>query len=144
MCDIYPEVRGNMVAVMDVPKAHTSRYGILSPGRDDGRLVQVRGLVEKPKPDEAPSTLAVIGRYILEPAVFGFLDRKTKGAGGEIQLTDSLTPMIGTSPFHGYRFEGQRFDCGDKIGFFEAQIAFALDRTDLGGEARAVVKRYAG
>jgi UTP--glucose-1-phosphate uridylyltransferase len=142
MCDIYPEVRGNMVAVMDVPKEHTSRYGILSPGRDDGRLVQVRGLVEKPKAEEAPSTLAVIGRYILEPAVFAHLDKKSKGAGGEIQLTDSLVPMIGTSPFHGYRFEGKRFDCGDKIGFFEAQIAFALARTDLGAAAQAVVKRY--
>ena len=143
MCDLYQEVRGNMVAVMDVAKEHTARYGILSPGRDDGRLVQVKGLVEKPKPAEAPSTLAVIGRYILEPAVFGFLDKKTKGAGGEIQLTDSLIPLIGTSPFHGYRFEGQRFDCGDKIGFFEAQIAFALDRADLGAAAKAVVKRYA-
>jgi UTP-glucose-1-phosphate uridylyltransferase len=105
--------------------------------------VQVKGLIEKPKPAEAPSTLAVIGRYILEPQVFGFLDRKTKGAGGEIQLTDSLIPMIGTSPFHGYRFEGQRFDCGDKLGFFEAQIAFALDRADFGPKAKAVVKRYA-
>jgi UTP--glucose-1-phosphate uridylyltransferase len=143
MVDIYPEVRGNMVAVMDVAKEHTGRYGILSPGRDDGRLVQVRGLVEKPKPDAAPSTLAVIGRYILEPAVFDHLDKKSKGAGGEIQLTDSLIPMIGHSPFHGFRFEGRRFDCGDKIGFFEAQIAFALERADLGPAAAEVVKRYA-
>jgi UTP--glucose-1-phosphate uridylyltransferase len=142
MIDIYPEVRGNIVAAMEVPKAHTSRYGILSPGRDDGRLVQVRGLVEKPKPEDAPSNLAVIGRYILEPAVFDHLDKKKKGAGGEIQLTDSLIPLIGQSPFHGYRFEGQRFDCGDKIGFFEAQIAFALERADLGPAAREVVKRY--
>jgi UTP--glucose-1-phosphate uridylyltransferase len=142
MIDIYPEVRGNMVAVMDVPKEHTSRYGILSPGRDDGRLVQVRGLVEKPKPEAAPSTIAVIGRYILEPAVFDHLDKKSKGAGGEIQLTDSLIPMIGVSPFHGYRFDGKRFDCGDKIGFFEAQIAFALERADLGPAAAEVIKRY--
>ena len=142
MIDIYPEVRGNIVAAMEVPKEHTSRYGILSPGRDDGRLVQVRGLVEKPKSDAAPSNLAVIGRYILEPAVFRHLDQKKKGAGGEIQLTDSLIPLIGQSPFHGYRFEGQRFDCGDKIGFFEAQIAFALERADLGPAAREVVKRY--
>lgn len=142
MVDIYPEVRGNMVAVMDVAKEHTSRYGILSPGRDDGKLVQVRGLVEKPKPEVAPSTLAVIGRYILEPAVFGHLDKKTKGAGGEIQLTDSLIPMIGASPFHGYRFDGKRFDCGDKIGFFEAQIAFALERPDFGPAVRDVIKRY--
>jgi UTP-glucose-1-phosphate uridylyltransferase len=105
-------------------------------------LVQVRGLVEKPKPEDAPSNLAVIGRYILEPAVFDHLDKKKKGAGGEIQLTDSLIPLIGQSPFHGYRFEGQRFDCGDKIGFFEAQIAFALERADLGPAAREVVKRY--
>jgi len=142
MVDAYPEVRGNMVAVMDVPREHTKRYGVIDPGRVDGRLTQVRGLVEKPSPDKAPSTQAVIGRYILEPTVFEHLSRQQKGAGGEIQLTDALAHMIGRSPFHGYRFEGQRFDCGDKIGFFEANLAFALERDDLGGDVRDILRNY--
>lgn len=143
MVAAYPEVRGNIVAVMDVPKAHVSRYGIVAASRDDGRLVQVKGLVEKPAQDKAPSTIAVIGRYILEPSVFGYLDRMQKGAGGEVQLTDALIPMIGASPFHGYRFEGRRFDCGDKVGFFEANLAFALAREDIGPAARDILKNYA-
>ena len=142
MVEAYPEVRGNLIATMDVPKAHTKRYGIVDPGRDDGKLVQVRGLIEKPTADKAPSNIAVIGRYILEPAVFEYLERGAKGAGGEIQLTDALAAQIGRSPFHGYRFEGKRFDCGDKVGFFEAQIAFMLARSDIGADARAVLKNY--
>lgn len=142
MVDAYPEVRGNLIAIMEVPRAHVSRYGVVNPGRDDGRLVQVRGLVEKPKPEEAPSQLAVIGRYILEPAVFEHLDRQNRGAGGEIQLTDALAMQIGRGPFHGLRFEGRRFDCGDKVGFFEANLAFALSREDIGNDVRGILKTY--
>jgi UTP--glucose-1-phosphate uridylyltransferase len=141
MIDAYPEVRGNLIAVMDVPREHTSRYGVIDAGRDDGRLVQVKGLIEKPAPEKAPSTLAVIGRYVLEPAVFEILDRQSKGAGGEIQLTDSMAPLIGRSPFHGYRFDGKRFDCGDKVGFFEANLAFALERADLRDGVVAFIKK---
>jgi UTP--glucose-1-phosphate uridylyltransferase len=104
--------------------------------------VQVRGLIEKPAPDKAPSTCAVIGRYILEPTVFRHLDKGTRGAGGEIQLTDALAAMIGAAPFHGLRFAGTRFDCGDKVGFFEANLAFALARPDIGAAARAAMKPY--
>lgn len=143
MVEAYPEVRGNLIAVMDVAREHVNRYGILNAGRDDGRLVQVRGLVEKPEPSKAPSTVAVIGRYILEPAVFEHLDRQNRGAGGEIQLTDALATLIGRSPFHGLRFEGRRFDCGDKVGFFEANLAFALARDDIGANVRDIVKKYA-
>ena len=142
MVDAYPEVRGNLIAVMDVAAEHTSRYGILNPGRDDGRLVQVKGLVEKPSPDKAPSRIAVIGRYILEPGVFDHLGRQNRGAGGEIQLTDALAQMIGGSPFHGYRFEGKRFDCGDKVGFFEANLAFALSRQEMAADIRDILKAY--
>lgn len=142
MVEAYPEVRGNLIAVMDVPREHVARYGILNPGRDDGRLVQVKGLVEKPAPDKAPSTLAVIGRYILEHTVFGHLDRQTRGAGGEVQLTDAMATLIGRSPFHGLRFEGRRFDCGDKVGFFEANLAFALARTDIGADVRQILGQY--
>jgi UTP--glucose-1-phosphate uridylyltransferase len=143
MTDAYPEVRGNLIAVMDVSRDHTERYGVVDPGRNDGRFVQIKGLIEKPPPDKAPSTIAVIGRYILEPTVFDYLDRKTKGAGGEVQLTDSLIPMIGRSPFHGYRFEGRRFDCGDKVGFFEANLAFALARDDMGADVKKILRNYA-
>ena len=122
---------GNMVAVMDVPENETQSYGIVTPGKDDGRIVEVTGLVEKPAPAQAPSNIAVVGRYIIEPGVFAHLDRQDRGAGGEIQLTDSLARQIGVVPFHGLRFSGERFDCGSKIGFLQANIAFALQRTEL-------------
>ncbi|MFP6748162.1 MAG: UTP--glucose-1-phosphate uridylyltransferase GalU [Alphaproteobacteria bacterium] len=131
MTDAASKTGGNIVAVMDVPRAHTSRYGILDVGEDDGHLAEVRGLVEKPDPAEAPSTLSVIGRYILMPEVFDYLDKKERGAGGEIQLTDAMAKMIGRKPFHGLRFEGTRFDCGDKLGFLQATVAFGLARDDL-------------
>lgn len=141
MIEVYNEVGGNVVAVEDVPREHTQRYGILDVESDDGRLASVRGLVEKPKPEDAPSTLSIIGRYILQPEVFGFLDKKERGAGGEIQLTDSMAKLIGTQPFHGLRFEGVRYDCGDKIGFIEANIAYALARADIGPEVRRRLER---
>ena len=144
LVDVHAETGGNVVAVMDVPRDQTDRYGILDLASDDGRLAEVKGLVEKPAPDKAPSTLSIIGRYILMPGVFDFLERKEEGAGGEIQLTDAMANLIGDAPFHGLRFEGQRFDCGDKIGFLEANIAFALSREDLAESARAVVARFVG
>lgn len=143
MIDAYGTVGGNMVAVMDVPRAQTHRYGILDPGQSKERLVEIRGLVEKPAPEQAPSTLSIIGRYILQPTVMKFLSDSERGVGGEIQLTDALAKMVGSGPFHGYRFEGTRFDCGDKLGFFEANIAFSINNKSLGPGARGVVQRYA-
>lgn len=142
LIEVYEETAGNVVAVMDVPRAHTKRYGILKVGTDDGRVASVEGLVEKPDPADAPSTLSVIGRYILLPKVMTYLDEKVVGAGGEIQLTDAMARMIGADPFHGLRFEGRRFDCGDKIGYLEANVSFALERADLAGEARAALEKY--
>jgi len=142
MAEAYRTVGGNVVAVMEVAPEHTSRYGVLDPGREDGRLIEVKGLVEKPKPAEAPSRLAVVGRYILEPRLFEMLDRHDVGAGGEIQLTDAMARLIGGAPFHGYRFAGERFDCGDKAGFIEATIAFGLRHPALGGAVRDIVARY--
>jgi len=142
MIDVYGRVGGNVVAVMDVPREHTNRYGVLDIGKQDGALVEVRGLVEKPAPEKAPSTLSVIGRYILQPTVFAELDRQDRGAGGEIQLTDAMARLIGRSPFHGYRFEGRRFDCGDKAGFLEANVAFALARTDLRDQVLPLLRHY--
>ncbi len=143
MIDVYDRTRGNVVAVMEVPPEHTNRYGILDIGADDGTIAEVRGLVEKPDPAEAPSTLSVIGRYILLPEVFGHLSLKETGAGGEIQLTDAMAKMIGDVPFDGLRFEGRRFDCGDKAGFFEANVAFALAREDLRDEVGRILGNYA-
>jgi UTP--glucose-1-phosphate uridylyltransferase len=134
MLEAHAEVGGNMVAVMDVAPEHTARYGVVDPGRQQGRLIEVRGLVEKPDPAVAPSNYAVIGRYVLMPEVFEHLDRHERGAGGEIQITDALARMIGVAPFHGYLFEGERFDCGDRVGYLEANIRFALDRPDMRAE----------
>jgi len=144
MADVHRGLGGNMIAVMEVPAEHTSRYGVLSPGRVDDRLVEVKGLVEKPKPADAPSRLAVIGRYILEPRVFDMLDRHEVGAGGEIQLTDALARLIGGAPFHGYRFAGERFDCGDKAGFLAATVAHALRHPSLGAAMREIIARHGG
>jgi UTP--glucose-1-phosphate uridylyltransferase len=143
MVDVYNRVGGNMVAVMDVPREHTNRYGVLKSGRVDGPLTEIKGLVEKPKPADAPSTLSIIGRYILQPQVFDLLAEQKAGAGGEIQLTDALARMIGHGPFNGYRFEGRRFDCGDKAGFIEATIAYALQHNVIGGAVRDIVRDYA-
>ncbi len=142
MVDVHGEIGGSVVAVVDVPREHTDRYGILDVGNDNGRLASVTGLVEKPKPEDAPSTLSIIGRYILQPEVFDHLDKQEKGAGGEIQLTDAMAATLGTNPFHGLRFEGRRFDCGDKAGFLEATIAFALSREDLAMDVRKIIKSY--
>ena len=142
MTEAYAEVGGNIVAVMDVPREHTNRYGVLKPGRDDGRLVEVKGLVEKPDPEQAPSTACVIGRYILQPEIFRELDRQETGAGNEIQLTDAMARLIGRQPFHGLRFDGRRFDCGDKAGFIEATLAFALAHPDIGRQAAEMVQRF--
>ena len=142
MMEVYAKLGGNLVATEDVPREHTNRYGILDVVEDDGRLARARGLVEKPDPTRAPSTLTIIGRYILQPVVFDHLDKQEKGAGGEIQLTDAMAATIGDVPFHGLRFEGRRFDCGGKLGFIEANLAFALERQDMEQGVRKFLKGY--
>src|SRR6202012_3382149 len=142
LAEAYYQTGGNIVAVTEVPRQQTNRYGILKIGRDDGRLVEVLGLVEKPAPKDAPSNLSIIGRYILMPEVIGFLSRMERGAGNEVQLTDGMAKLIGKQPFHGLRYEGRRFDCGDKVGYLEAQIAFALKRPDLSDAVQAFLKHY--
>lgn len=142
LAQAYRETGGNVVAVTEVPREHTNRYGILDIGRDDGRLVEVKGLVEKPAPEDAPSNLSIIGRYVLMPEVIGHLARMERGAGNEVQLTDGMARLIGNQPFHGLRYEGRRFDCGDKAGFLEAQIAFALKRPDLAEAVRGFLRNY--
>jgi UTP--glucose-1-phosphate uridylyltransferase len=142
LAEAYEETGGCVVAVVEVPHEQTNRYGILDIGEDDGRLVEVRGLVEKPKPEVAPSNLSIIGRYILAPEVLDYLGQMERGAGNEVQLTDAMAKLIGKVPFHGLRYEGRRFDCGNKIGFLEAQIAFALKRPDLAPAVRAFLRTY--
>ncbi len=142
LADAYYETGGNVVAVTEVPREHTNRYGILKIGKDDGRLVEVTGLVEKPAPEDAPSNLSIIGRYILMPEVIKYLALMERGAGNEVQLTDGMARLIGEQPFHGVRYQGRRFDCGDKIGFLEAQIAFALKRPDMADAVREFLKNY--
>ncbi len=140
MVDAYGDVGGNMVAAQIVADEDVSRYGVLKVDGQNGPLARATGVVEKPKREEAPSNLAVVGRYILVPQVFEFLDRQERGAGGEIQLTDALDWLVDKVPFHGFRFEGQRFDCGEKAGFLQANIAFALERDDLRDELKAFLR----
>jgi len=142
MMEVYSQTGGNIVASEEVPAEHTNRYGILDVVEDDGRLARAKGLVEKPEPGQAPSNLCIIGRYILQPEVFCHLSKQEQGSGGEIQLTDVLAKTIDTIPFHGLRFDGSRFDCGSKLGFLEAQVAFALARDDLSDGTRLMLKKY--
>jgi UTP--glucose-1-phosphate uridylyltransferase len=135
MMEAHAETGGNIVAAMEVAREKASSYGVLDLAEDMGALVKVRGMVEKPKPEAAPSNLAVIGRYILTPDVMRTLNQAKKGAGGEIQLTDAIAAEIEAGrPVFGYRFRGQRFDCGSKAGFLQATVAFGLSRDDLGSE----------
>jgi UTP--glucose-1-phosphate uridylyltransferase len=132
MVEAYNEIGGNIVCALEVALEETRKYGIISPGAVNGKLTEVLGLIEKPAPGTAPSNLMIPGRYILQPEVMRVLENQARGAGNEIQLTDAMAQMIGTQPFHGFRFDGRRFDCGDKAGFITANIALALDRADIG------------
>ncbi|ANU06887.1 UTP--glucose-1-phosphate uridylyltransferase GalU [Paraurantiacibacter namhicola] len=141
MVEAYDEVGGNLVSVLEVPHEEVSSYGVIDPGEANGALTQVKGLVEKPPVDQAPSNKIVSGRYILQPEVMRVLEDQGKGAGGEIQLTDAMAKMIGDQPFHAVTFEGNRYDCGSKLGFVEATLALALQRDDMGGDVRAMAER---
>jgi UTP--glucose-1-phosphate uridylyltransferase len=135
MVEAYADIGGNMVAAMEVPPEKASSYGVLDIAEDMGALVTVKGMVEKPKAEEAPSNLAVIGRYILSPQVLDNLSRIKHGAGGEIQLTDAIAEEINEGrSVYGYRFRGQRYDCGSKAGFLQATVAFGLAREELSEE----------
>lgn len=134
MVEAHAQTRGHMVATMDVPLAKTSSYGILDVQSENGRLFHAKGMVEKPRPKLAPSTQAIIGRYILEPSIFGRLSNLGPGAGGEMQLTDAINADLKDVGVTGYRFDGERFDCGSIQGFVQATAAFALDRPELEGE----------
>lgn len=144
LIDAHERTGGNVLATMEVAADATSKYGIIDPGVIDGNLVETKGLVEKPDPASAPSRFAVIGRYVLLPEVFDHLETQGPGAGNEIQLTDAMAKMLGTRPFHGLVFDGQRYDCGDKLGYLEATVAAALARPDLRGGMQDILQRYLG
>ena len=141
MVDAYATLGGNLVCTEEVAADRTASYGIIAPGSSEGALTEVRGLVEKPQPSEAPSRLGVIGRYILQPEVMQVLGKGEKGAGGEIQLTDAMAKLIGDQPFHALKVDAVRHDCGDKAGFVLANLAIALDREDLAPKIREFLQK---
>jgi UTP--glucose-1-phosphate uridylyltransferase len=136
MVECYEEFGGNIIAVEDVARDQTNKYGIVDTGGADGRSMAVKGLVEKPKPADAPSTLSVVGRYILQPDIFKHLAVFEKGAGGEIQLTDAMAKLIGKQPFHAMRFDGRSYDSGSRFGFIEANLAYASKDPEIGKDVR--------
>ena len=140
LIESYRQTHGSVVAVMEVPHDEVSRYGVIDPDPDrpgsDARLHRVRGLVEKPSPDKAPSNLAIIGRYVLTPKIFEKLEQTQRGAGGEIQLTDAIEALIGDQEVYAYQFEGKRYDAGTIMGWLQASVELALDRDDTGPEFR--------
>ncbi|PCJ98609.1 MAG: UTP--glucose-1-phosphate uridylyltransferase [Zetaproteobacteria bacterium] len=142
MINAYNEYGGNIVAVKEVPRAETSKYGILDIDTDDGNIVSIKGLVEKPAPEDAPSTLSIIGRYILQPEVFDHLAAFETGAGNEIQLTDAMAKLLGKQAFHGLRFKGDHFDCGSRLGFIAANLAYSLKDNEIGDGVRALLNTY--
>ncbi|MED5422314.1 MAG: UTP--glucose-1-phosphate uridylyltransferase [Pseudomonadota bacterium] len=144
MIDCYADVGGNMAAVMDVPRADTAKFGVLDVESENGQVVGIKGLVEKPKPEDAPSTLSIIGRYILQPEIFEYLGQFNKGAGNEIQLTDAIAHQIGKQPVNGFRFDGTRYDCGSRLGFIQANIAFGMRDPEIGTSVCDFVKKQAG
>ncbi len=141
MVEAYDEVGGNLVSVLEVPMEDVPNYGVIAPGESRGALTEVKGLVEKPPVDQAPSNKIISGRYILQSEVMGALENHETGAGGEIQLTDAMARMIGQQPFHALTFDGRRFDCGSKVGFIEATLALALEREDIGPDIRRMAER---
>ena len=144
MVGAYQDVGGNVVGALEIAPEETHKYGVIDPGAVDGRLTEVRALVEKPAQGSAPSNLMIPGRYILQPEVMRILDAGETGAGGEIQLTDAMAQLIGRQPFHGVTFAGERYDCGDKAGYIQANLALALARDDIGPSVRRFAEGLLG
>lgn len=142
MVDAYRKIGGSLLAIEEVSPEHTDKYGILDVNSDQGGLLRVRGVVEKPAPADAPSQLAIIGRYILDPLILTVLEHQERGAGNEIQLTDAIAKTIGVLPVNGFRFQGRRFDCGSKVGYLQANIAFALERDDMSDRVKKMLQEF--
>lgn len=142
MVDTYEKVGGNVIALTPVPESETNKYGVIDPSSKDGNTYGIKGMVEKPQPKDAPSNLSITGRYILQPEVFEYLSAFERGAGNEIQLTDSMARLIGRQPFHGITFEGQDYDCGQRLGFIEANIAYGLADPEIADSVRKLLDKY--
>lgn len=140
MADLYAEQQCSILGVQEVPKSETDKYGIVSTGEDDGEVASITNIIEKPKPIQAPSNLAVVGRYILNPGIFGHLERTGRGSGGEIQLTDAIAHLLEDEKVLAYRFKGIRYDCGSKIGYLKATVQLALQHPELSEEFAAYLK----
>jgi UTP--glucose-1-phosphate uridylyltransferase len=140
MHDLYEEIGGNIIGVQKIAPAQSSNYGIIDTNAKDDKIMKISAMVEKPSPAEAPSDLAIIGRYILQPEIFDILAKATPSVGGEIQLTDAMNRLISSSDFHGLKFAGQRFDCGKSLGFLEANLAYALANDD--GGVKEMLRKY--
>jgi len=141
MIEVYNDCGGNLVATKDIPLEDVYKYGIINPGSITNNAVEVKGLIEKPDVGHAPSTLSVVGRYILQPEIFDHLAAFETGAGNEIQLTDAMAKLIDNQPFHGVRFKGQHYDCGGRLGFIEANIAYGLNDPKIGKEVKKIIQR---
>jgi UTP--glucose-1-phosphate uridylyltransferase len=141
MMDVYQRYPSTILAIQKVPKSQTHQYGIIDAKKIEDGVYLVKDLVEKPQPSEAPSNLAIIGRYILTPEIFGALERTKPGKGGEIQLTDGLRLLMHKQPIYAYEFEGVRHDAGDKLGFLKATVQFGLKNTEFGNEFRTYLKK---
>lgn len=144
MVDAYAQTGGNIIAVDPVPEDRVSSYGVIAPKSRNGRIIEMSGMVEKPARADAPSNLKITGRYILQPEIFDLLSAQEPGAGGEIQLTDSMAKLMTTQPFYAYEYDGQDYDCGSKIGYFEAVLAYARDHGEIGAEVRALIDQAVG
>ena len=142
MMEVYAKVKGNVVAIEEVSIEKVNRYGVLDIESEDGVVVKAKGLVEKPNPEVAPSNLSIIGRYILQPDVFRKLDNQEKGAGNEVQLTDAIAETLNEIAFHGFKFAGKRFDCGSRLGYFEANLAYALERPSMKDDILTIINKY--
>ncbi|MEM7458206.1 MAG: UTP--glucose-1-phosphate uridylyltransferase GalU [Pseudomonadota bacterium] len=142
MVEAYNKTGGNIIAVDPVPEERVSSYGVIAPkGERDGRMIEMSAMVEKPPREEAPSNLAITGRYILQPEIFGLLSDQGAGAGGEIQLTDSMARLMEMQSFYAYEFDGAPYDCGSKLGYFEAVLAHALDHPEIAAGARELISK---
>jgi UTP--glucose-1-phosphate uridylyltransferase len=142
MMEVYEECGGNIIAVEQVPWDQVHRYGAVGIGKEVSKAFEITGMVEKPKRDEAPSNLIISGRYVLQPAIFGKIEQQERGTGGEIQLTDAMIQLLREQPFYGLKFRGTTYDCGDKIGFLMANVAYGLDHEGLGETFRAALVHY--
>jgi UTP--glucose-1-phosphate uridylyltransferase len=142
MCDLFDKVQSSIVAVEEVDPSETHKYGIVKTTEVDERTAKLEQIVEKPLPENAPSNLAVVGRYILTPEIFGFLENIPKGSGGEIQLTDGIAAMMNSQDVYSYSYKGKRYDCGSKLGYLAATVEYGVNHRDLGDDFKAYLKEY--